>query len=879
MLLLWGFYGTADIANGARAYYVTDSKQRSFRDPVPTIIHIVDDDAQVRAGTSYLLASHGYSTQVYARGEEFLSQARIGKGCVLLDLRMPGLSGLDVLADLAERGVEMPVIMMSGHGELAEAIRAMKAGAIDFFEKPYKEHELIAAIERALDLDLTLRRRGGDKHAACARVRRLSPRERQILQGLLGGMTNKAIARHLDLSPRTVEMHRSNMMNDLGITSVPDAVRIAIDAELPPLDEKSVASRKPRQIEATVASTRPREGSPVPELAPELTSILEATTDCAFLLDREWRFTYINANAEATIARGQDLLGQVIWDAFPLVRETRAWQEMHRAANDRQPAQFEFFEPDLECWFNVKVRPTPTGLQVFFRDLTQERKTVAALHLSEGTLRLALEATGDGAWDWDIRTGDVVMSPRLLEKLGYGEKLLPGRFATVQHLVHPEDWPELICRLNSHLTGHSEAFACEYRLRRADGDWFWNFDRGKVVSRDPISGAPLRMVGTACDVTERKAREANAREALERIALAQESAGAGTWDLDLSSGTLHLCSRSLVMHGLSAERSHQLSECEWSETVHPDDRSAVQRKLAEAIEQRTVFRAKYRTVAADGNCRWVWGLGRMAADVTSPGPRFIGLNLDVTEGMVSAQELKRVQSELVHLSRLSAIDSMTSMLAHELNQPLTAISAFVGSIRHSLRQRNGVDTQDLLPAVEGAERSARYASEIIRRLRDHADQSSIEMRCESMSDTIDEAARLCRDLITGLVRLSVNVHPNSDEVLIDRVQIEQVLLNLLRNAHEAASSNGSDAAVVITATPAAEFVEVRVSDGGPGVPDELRGHLFTTMVSSKPHGMGLGLSISRTIVESHGGRIWCEDGELGGACFCFTVPRPRAARD
>ena len=137
------------------------------------VIHVVDDDAQVRAATSYLLASHGYATAVYSSGTEFLIEAKLGQGCVLLDVRMPGLSGLDVLVELAKRRDFVPVVMLSGHADLAAAVQAMKLGAEDFVQKPYQEWELIAAIERALDSGVRLRNRSEAKASAQALLDRL----------------------------------------------------------------------------------------------------------------------------------------------------------------------------------------------------------------------------------------------------------------------------------------------------------------------------------------------------------------------------------------------------------------------------------------------------------------------------------------------------------------------------------------------------------------------------------------------------------------------------------------------------------------------------------------------------------------------------------
>jgi two-component system response regulator FixJ len=200
-------------------------------------VHIVDDDALIRASTSYLLSTHGYATEIYSSGAEFLADARLGQGCVLLDLVMPGMSGHEVQEELNRRGVILPVIVISGQGDLDAAVKAMKLGAADFLQKPVNDKDLLEAVDRCIDQSLKDDDQRRVRSAAAAALGKLSARESQILQGLLGGLTNKEIARRLGISPRTVEMHRASMMEDLGATSLSEAVRIAIDAGLRPLGE------------------------------------------------------------------------------------------------------------------------------------------------------------------------------------------------------------------------------------------------------------------------------------------------------------------------------------------------------------------------------------------------------------------------------------------------------------------------------------------------------------------------------------------------------------------------------------------------------------------------------------------------------------------
>ncbi len=835
------------------------------------VIHIVDDDAQVRAATSFLLAGQGYATQVYADAEEFLAQARLGRGCILLDLRMNGRSGLELLEELPRRGVTLPVVMMSGHGELKLAVQAMKLGAVDFLQKPYQEAELIAAIERALE---TAGRRSGRaeaRTAAAARLERLSPRERQILQGLLAGLPNKAIARKLDLSPRTVEMHRANMMADLGISSLPEAIRLAIDAELTPLDGDAAEAMPPTPLQPVVRPRAASERGGAGEVLPEVVDVLEGTTDSAFLLDAQWRFTYLNANARDTLGAGRELIGKVLWDVFPLSAATQAWDLMHRAAADRQPVRFQFYQPDLGRWFDVNVRPVSGGLQAFFRDTTSERKTSASLKMSEEALRLALEAVGDGAWQWNIPADEILMSPRFLERLGYQPGDLPARFETVRETTHPDDWPIVSARLNDHLEGRSEIFSCEYRIRRSDGTWIWNLNRGRVVDRDPATAMPTRMVGTNSDITQRKEQEARAQEAFELLSLAQRSAGAGIWDLDLETWQVRHCPRSLEMHGFDADQP-MVSWAEWQAHIHPDDAANAMAELQRAIDTGMTYRLMFRTCDRSGRRRWVLGLGKVVEDAHGRPTRVVGLDIDVTDRNETQIELERVRAELASVSHLNALGAMAGVLAHELDQPLTAIANYVRGIRRAIASPAGQSVQELDDALRGAERSADYAGEIVRRLHERATLDDVAMKPESLADAIGEVIQLASASLPGGVLPAVDVDPDADRVMADRVQVEQVLLNLLRNGREAMDEVGLQEPVRIDVRKSGSEAVVRVSDTGAGIDDSAKPLMFVPFASSKPKGMGIGLSICRAIIEAHGGRIWVEDNVPRGTAFCFTLP-------
>lgn len=191
-------------------------------------VHLIDDDEDVRRALSFLLGTAGLAVKVYESADAFLEQdAAALEGCVVSDVRMPGMDGMALLRRLSGNGRRLPVVMMTGHADVPMAVEAMKQGAVDFIEKPFSDETLLSAVRLALS-----RRAGpqGDGAHVRARLDSLTPRERQVLDGLLAGHPNKTIAFDLGLSPRTVEVHRAGLMAKMGASSLSDLVRMALMA-------------------------------------------------------------------------------------------------------------------------------------------------------------------------------------------------------------------------------------------------------------------------------------------------------------------------------------------------------------------------------------------------------------------------------------------------------------------------------------------------------------------------------------------------------------------------------------------------------------------------------------------------------------------------
>ena len=253
---------------------------------------------------------------------------------------------------------------------------------------------------------------------------------------------------------------------------------------------------------------------------------------------------------------------------------------------------------------------------------------------------------------------------------------------------------------------------------------------------------------------------------------------------------------------------------------------------------------------------------------------FTGFIHDITQRQNVERRLQDLQSELAHVGRVSEMASFASSLAHELNQPLTAIANYCEAARDLLGNGSDRETLDTVQeALDEASKESVRAGQIVRRLRNFISRGETEQRVESLARLITEANALA---LVGSrehgIEVQVQLDPDADLVFVDRIQIQQVLTNLIRNAIDAMIDSSQKSLIIRTAAEPQDYVTVTVEDTGPGISESVVAELFQPFVTSKSAGMGIGLSICRTIVESHGGRIWFEERPGGGTAFQFTLP-------
>ncbi len=428
----------------------------------------------------------------------------------------------------------------------------------------------------------------------------------------------------------------------------------------------------------------------------------------------------------------------------------------------------------------------------------------------------------------------------------------------------------------------------EFKYRRADGDFGWAQGRTTLI-RDADSNI-TGLLTVVRDVTERhkmaqeaRSREQSLAESEMRLRLAVDAYDLGIIDGDHATGTLVAdvgFERLLGLPPGGLEGSFEKLES-LRVGKAPDHELDVEARKHQQYVQVRMRRA-------DGEIRDFNGIRRFFYSDEGDHLRSVEIYRDVTEERRALAELelrgdhlRTLRSELAHVSRLNAMGEMAAALAHELNQPLTAIANSMGALKILIgdggQAFEASAHQRVVRAASHAENQAVRAGEIVRRMRDFIDRGETDARIEQLAPLVDDAVALALpELQAAQIALRVEISQRGARIVADRIQIQQVLVNLIRNAAEAMRAGPGPNQLTISAAARGDQVEIAVCDTGPGIAPEVADKLFSPLQSTKSVGMGVGLSICRRIIEAHGGKIWLETSS-SGADFRFTIPLARKA--
>jgi two-component system sensor kinase FixL len=591
--------------------------------------------------------------------------------------------------------------------------------------------------------------------------------------------------------------------------------------------------------------------------------------------DLEGRFTYANA-ATLRLARKpiEEVLGRTCEIFNFLPEETAAYEASDRTVmlegrivkTDPIVVTQEGVSRVLEASkFPLRASNGEIiGLAAVSTDITEAHQARQALADSERMVRTLSNFMPNIIWSMTSDGVVEYVNDRWYEFTGLSRDELEPDWPD---LVHPDDRGRAKAAAAASLESGAP-FDIRYRMRRRDGLYRWGVARAiPVVSEhDGVT----RWMGSFTDIQDLMEARESTELALGKARVREEQL-ASILDCIPDAMVVSDAKGTVRSFSAAAERQYGWTAEEMigrkvTRLLEPSQRAGYRANLAIALKEPTKVIGQRK----DGSTfpvELVIGRAGVGKDRL-----FISFARDLSERQASDRHMQDLQVDLAHVSRLSAMGEMAAAMAHELNQPLAAGSNFVNASIQMLRNEPR-DMGKLVHTMERASAQMLRAGDIIRRLRDFVSKATPDHEGHDLVAMIEEARALAMTNFKARgVTVKLRVESGAPEVLVDRIQIQQVLFNLLRNAIEAMADSEQRVLTIGAKRTTGGMVRISVSDTGPGVDEALAGELFKPFLTTKADGMGIGLSVSRSIVESHGGRIWIEKAPGGGAVFRFTVP-------
>jgi two-component system, LuxR family, sensor kinase FixL len=435
--------------------------------------------------------------------------------------------------------------------------------------------------------------------------------------------------------------------------------------------------------------------------------------------------------------------------------------------------------------------------------------------------------------------------------------------------VHRDDLQECLAVYTQAFDGQ-QPFVMQYRLRRNDGEYRWISDQG--VPRYDAQGKFAGYIGSCVDVTELMTKDEALRQSEERMRLATAAVNLGIWEWDLSKDEIWATNARRALLGLPTSGKIALEDfiCR----LHPDDRDRVRHTIDDAIHSGEGFDSEYRLILPDGIVRWMSTRGSVHFGGDEKPARLLGISIDITARKQAELDAERDRSEVSHLSRVALMGEMSASIAHELNQPLAGILSNAAAGQRFIDQGD-VNLGEIHELLGDIIADGRRASDVIRGIREMVKKGQVARRPVDLNEVVMDAVRMVSaDAVLRSCQVETSLDASLRAIEGDPVQLQQVLLNLVINAFDAMRDTPVPRRKVVIATQSNSDATVRTSvrDYGAGISEEMRARVFDPFFTTKNEGLGMGLAIVRSIIESHGGTITIENADGGGARFGFVLP-------
>ncbi|KLK89652.1 ATPase [Microvirga vignae] len=466
---------------------------------------------------------------------------------------------------------------------------------------------------------------------------------------------------------------------------------------------------------------------------------------------------------------------------------------------------------------------------------------------------------------------------RLLDFFGLGDLAeldKPGMSrlaAAIQTLVHPDDADNLLATVR-HSVATGEPYSMKYRMRRADGVYRWVDGRAEPL-RDQ-SGTIVQWYVISIDIDDEMRAQEALRERERELSQLVDMVPSLLWRLSPEGEPTFFSKRLIEFAGLNVgdfdKPGMNRLAAAISTLFHPDDKAKLREALNHSLATGESFALTYRLRRADGIYRWMSGRAEPLRDESGRIVQWFGLSHDIDGEVRAEEELRQARESLARASQAASLAELSASIAHEVNQPLAAIVTNSNACQRWLTA-TPPNLERAQKTVERIIHNANAAADVVSHIRALFKHSVESRTSTALGSVIAEAHNLmAEEAVRRRIRMNVEVESDLPPVVLDRVQVQQVLVNLIRNGMEAMDSVAGDRVLGIRVHRSGDVVQIDISDRGPGV--EFPERMFEPFFTTKEHGMGMGLAISRSIVESHGGRLWAENNESQGATFTFTLP-------